>query len=93
MTLTQRKVEYGLPQLDLEQTAEHDGGASVGKAFEHSEAGGVLRLVGEQRLGDYVSVENHSFGWLPVRCVERKHAAWQRGTTSLGHSSASPGRA
>jgi hypothetical protein len=81
-----------LPQLDLQQAAKHDGGAIRGEVFDNSQAGGVLWLVGKQRLGDQVGVEHRGFGWLPSGCVEGEHAAWQRRPAARGYGSANPGR-
>jgi hypothetical protein len=93
MALSEREVEHGLPQLDLEQAAEDDGRAAVGEAFENGEAWGILRLVGEQRLSNHVGVEHHGLGRLPAGRVEGEHATPQRWTTAHGHrSAANPGR-
>ena len=56
MALTQREVERRLPQLYLKQAAEQHRAAVGRKSLENVQADRMLRLVGNQSLGDDVGI-------------------------------------
>jgi hypothetical protein len=46
----------------------------------------MLGLIGKQRLGDHVRVQQHRVGLLPLACVECENTARERRTTPGCHA-------